>query len=81
MSEKTAIEKLRILLPHWVEHNRNHGTEFMQWADGARKEGHVEAAELIAQAASVIKKADVLLEEALEKLGGPVHGHTHHHHH
>ena len=35
MTEKklSDIEKLRVLLPHWLEHNKSHGAEFCQWAE------------------------------------------------
>ena len=29
------VEKLRILLPHWIEHNQEHAAEFRSWADRA----------------------------------------------
>ena len=25
------IDKFRILLPHWIEHNKNHEEEFNKW--------------------------------------------------
>lgn len=31
------IEKLRVLLPHWIEHNAEHADEFLTWAERARK--------------------------------------------
>lgn len=27
------IEKLRVMLPHWIDHNQGHGGEFAQWAE------------------------------------------------
>ena len=27
------IEKLRVLIPHWVEHNNEHAQEFRDWAE------------------------------------------------
>ena len=39
MDQKTTMEKLQILLPHWIEHNHNHEAEFKKWADLARAEG------------------------------------------
>jgi hypothetical protein len=26
-------EKLRVLIPHWIEHNEEHAKEFRRWAD------------------------------------------------
>ncbi len=70
-------EKLRILLPHWIEHNGEHAEEFRHWAAGS---GTVE--DLILAAADLVEKANERLEEALKELGGPVeqdhpYGHSH----
>ena len=74
MSEQ---EKLRILLPHWIEHNGEHAAEFRRWAERA---GAVE--DQILAAAQSMDDANERLEQALEALGGPLehhhpHGHTH----
>lgn len=83
MSEKnySDLEKLQMLLAHWLEHNESHGSEYLKWAEVARQGGHTTAAELIEQAVDLLKKADGSLQKALESVGGPGHGHHHHHHH
>lgn len=76
----TDIEKLRALLPHWIEHNQEHGAELLRWADKATSAGHEKAAELIQNAVQAMDQANAQLEEALDKLGGPIHtehSHTH----
>jgi hypothetical protein len=35
MPSSNDIEKLKILLPHWIEHNQEHAQEFRTWAEGA----------------------------------------------
>jgi hypothetical protein len=66
----TEIEKLRILLPHWIEHNAEHAAEFRSWA------GRVgPSREQIESAASLLEAANEALQEALEQLGGPLEGH------
>lgn len=73
----SEIEKLRVLLPHWIEHNGEHADEFREWAERA---GSVEGA--ILEAAELIEEANKRLEGALEQLGGPLeHHHDHEHHH
>lgn len=59
------LEKLRVLLPHWIEHNEEHAAEFRQWAKRAGEAGPdiVAAAH---QMGGVIRS----LWAALEKLGG-----------
>ena len=77
----TEIEKLRALLPHWIEHNRDHAGEFGRWAGTAEEAGHQAAADLIRQAMQSVQQANDELEQALDALGGPVslegHGHAH----
>ena len=77
----TEMEKLRALLPHWIEHNREHASEVDRWADIAATEGHSDAARMIRQAVENVRQANGLLDRALEDLGGAVpletHGHGH----
>jgi len=81
MDTKTTIEKLRILLPHWIEHNNNHEAEFRKWADLARNEGAESLAGLLDKAADSMSTTDEILKKALADAGGPAHNHSHHHHH
>jgi len=66
------IEKLRVLLPHWIEHNGEHAGEFRAWAERAGT-----ARDALLAASDLVGEANARLEEALEKLGGPL---EHHHH-
>lgn len=61
------IEKLRVLLPHWIEHNEEHATEFRQWAKRTN-----EASTDIIAAAYQMEIVNRSLRAALEKLGGPL---------
>lgn len=79
--ELSPLEKLRVLLPHWLAHSKSHQEEFTKWADLAGKEGATEAAEAIGQALARLAEADSALNRALDVLGGPVNGPHHHHHH
>lgn len=74
------IDKIRVLLPHWMEHNQSHRVEFGRWAEVARGAGLTETAELIAKAMAKMAEVDSLLAQALDKAGGKVAGHDHHHH-
>jgi hypothetical protein len=60
------LEKLRVLIPHWIEHNEEHAQEFRKWANksGVASSSILAAAEQIAQ-------ANEHLEAALAELGGP----------
>lgn len=81
MTEKNAAEKLQVLIPHWIEHNQGHATEFRRWSAAARRENLGPVAKLIDRAADIMEDADRLLAEALVKAGGPTHQGHHHHHH
>ncbi|MFC1837908.1 hypothetical protein ACFLYW_04435 [Thermodesulfobacteriota bacterium] len=83
MTEKSYsdTEKLQMLLSHWLQHNESHGSEYLKWAEVARKGGNSTTAELIEQAVELLKQADSSLKKALESVGGPDPKHHHHHHH
>lgn len=74
MAQKMDSEKLRLLIPHWIEHNFEHANEFRTWASKvgiARKD--------IIIAAEYLEKASYALEAGLEKLGGPLEMEHHSH--
>ena len=78
------MDKLRVVLPHWIDHNIGHGKEFANWAETLEKASEHEVAELLRKAASFLEQADSVLKEALHKAGGQLEsdsGHHHHHHH
>mgnify|MGYP005867596839 CR=1 FL=1 len=68
----TGGEKLRVLIPHWIEHNEEHAAEFRRWAGSAG-----DAAADIEAAAGALLRANQALAVALKKLGGPERGHQH----
>jgi hypothetical protein len=74
----TDIEKLRIMLPHWIEHNQSHAREFKKWADSATRAGSEDVGRLIERAHGLLLEAESALSEALELTGGPAD--TEHHH-
>lgn len=66
-----TTEKLRMLLPHWIEHNGEHAAEFRDYAE---QSGRVQ--DRLLAAARLIEKANAELGNALAELGGPL---AHHH--
>ncbi len=79
------IEKIRVLLPHWITHNEEHTREFAHWLNILEEEGRKDLAEALSKcidAANAITKG---LQQILEMAGGPIeshtHGHIHHHGH
>jgi len=76
MASTTDQDKLRLLLPHWIEHNKEHADEFRRWAE----KGGPAKADILA-AADDLEAVNQILARALEELGGPLEHHEHHGHH
>lgn len=87
MQPTTTLEKLKIMLPHWIEHNRNHEAEFKQWAAAARTDGEAKLADLLDRAAANMAATDEILQTARSQAGAPAgggnvpHPHPHPHRH
>lgn len=75
------VEKLRVLLSHWMEHNNGHEADCIKWSEIARGEGEEKVAEHIDAAVKAMREVNDLLGKALEEAGGAVEHHHHHHHH
>ncbi|MGD8633811.1 MAG: hypothetical protein PVF85_09600 [Anaerolineales bacterium] len=67
MTNLGELEKLRILIPHWIEHNQEHANEFRSWSTSAHP-----AAEDIELAAARMEAANEALRAALSRLDGPL---------
>jgi hypothetical protein len=63
-------EKLRILIPHWIEHNEQHADEYRCWVQRAG-----EAKPDLLAALQAVAQVNAALSTALEKLGGPLLNH------
>ncbi len=82
-----VIEKLRVMLPHWIEHNRGHAEEFAQWAEQISST-EAELAGQLHRAVQSLEEAQCALEEALVSAGGALStekgsggcSQEHHHH-
>ena len=66
--DKDERTKLGILLNHWIEHNKEHGQDFSEWAIKAKALGEAEAGEDILQAAQEMDKASEILSQARQRL-------------
>jgi len=61
--------KLRILLGHWIEHNREHSQEFSEWAGKAKALGEAKVSEEMLRAAQAMDESGDFLTQALKRLG------------
>ncbi len=77
------IEKFRILLPHRIEHNKNHEEEFNKWLAIINLEGKAEIASLLEKAVLSLQNIDTVLSQPSDKIRTLMvkasQGHTHHH--
>lgn len=58
--------KLKTVIDYWVEHNREHEAEFVEWADKVAASGDVERS--LREAAARLNEATVCLEQARQSL-------------
>ncbi len=60
-------EKFKILLNHWIKHNKEHSQEFKEWAEKAKGLGETQACDDIVGAAQELLKANEFLLRALKR--------------
>jgi len=60
-------DELGKLIDYWLEHNREHGQEFLEWAEKAKPLGN-EVARSLSAAATKMAEANQFLEKAREVL-------------
>ena len=68
------LEKLQLLLPHWIEHNAEHADELRSWADSMQHSNKMVVAKRLSAAAASLQNAGDHLSKLLEEVGG-VAGH------
>ena len=71
MSVTTDLDKLRILLSHWVEHNLEHSKEFLEWVKRIEGLASKDVVLHLRSAGEEMDKVTDHLREALRHLGGP----------
>lgn len=62
------LDKLRVLLPHWIEHNQEHAASFQKWSTKAQELGQQETAQHIEEAVERMAACNDALTAALEAL-------------
>ena len=65
---KVDMQKLEILLKHWIEHTEEHGKEFQKWAKKAKTFSDIVVHDNILRAIEKMCEANEYLLKALEKL-------------
>lgn len=59
---------LRVLLVHWVDHNKSHQESFNEWIEKAKQMDKKDTAEYIAKAVEYMEKANEMLVEAKKNI-------------
>ena len=67
---RRSLTKLRILLPHWIEHNEEHAAGFERWVAKARELEREKTAQWIEEAVQQMAACNQALTTALEALKG-----------
>ena len=67
---KEELEKVKMLLNHWIRHNAEHKTEFVNWAKKIRNFEFENAYIEVNKAAEMMDKVNEHLANALAALGG-----------
>ena len=80
-----SIEKLRVLLKHWIDHNGGHVEEFDKWRSTMADENRDSMADALNRAITQMDEVSATLQAALDEIGGAPdssdHDHHNHHHH
>ena len=63
------MQKLKVLLAHWMDHNREHAEAFHQWAQRAEECGSGEVASRLQTAAQEMKSLNERLRAARDLIG------------
>lgn len=76
-----SVEKLRVLLKHWIDHNGGHVAEFDKWRQTMTEENRNSTAEALGKAITQMDEVSATLQTALDEIGGAPDSSEHHHHH
>ena len=61
-------DELHTLIGYWIQHNQEHGQEFLEWAEKAKPLGN-EVTQPLSEAADKMAKVNNWLEKARQALG------------
>lgn len=62
------LERLEILLTHWIEHNESHIKSYQEWVGKLKESGLREVAQKIENAAGLISQANENFKQAEDML-------------
>jgi hypothetical protein len=62
------LEKLQVLLPHWIEHHTEHADELHTWAVRIQRVGQADVAKRLLAAATSLQQAGEHLSDLLKQV-------------
>ncbi|UCD85617.1 MAG: hypothetical protein JSU92_05345 [Deltaproteobacteria bacterium] len=65
------LKRLRIIMSHWLKHNREHIEEDRKWLAKVEEAGLEEVAENLRKVIQLSEEISRYIKAAMEKLGGP----------
>ncbi|MBU0995600.1 MAG: hypothetical protein KJ737_24160 [Proteobacteria bacterium] len=65
-SEMTFEEKIQTLLSHWINHNKDHAKNYMDWSQKTREAGKHDIADLLKEASELTQNITTVFEKALD---------------
>jgi hypothetical protein len=63
------LEKLRIFIPHWIEHNAEHAVELRTWAERMQLAGETDTGRRLSVAAELLGQACDQLAKLSDEIG------------
>lgn len=61
---QSELEALKVLLTHWIKHNRSHEEGFREWEEKAKEYNLPDVAEQIGKAANLLLEVENCLVQA-----------------
>lgn len=64
------LERLKVMLEHWLEHNREHAKTYKEWAEKAEATGRKDIATVLSNLSLEAARLENLFMEALSLVKG-----------
>ncbi|MCD6256586.1 hypothetical protein J7J45_00810 [Candidatus Aerophobetes bacterium] len=65
---KKDIEKIKLLLPHWIKHNEEHTDEYKRWLERIRKDVSKDMVKNMEKAIQLMEESNKYLKSTLDEM-------------
>ncbi|MFN3396449.1 MAG: hypothetical protein ACK4Z9_06610 [Thermodesulfovibrionales bacterium] len=66
------LERFKVMIEHWLEHNREHAQSYKEWAEKAEAMGRKDIATVLSNLSLETARLESLFMEALSLVNPPV---------